>query len=106
MALLARRLARLGRGRLAGVLVLTLGAGRLHIRSAADVRPALWLVNRALAGLVAGGLLGFTLIQEDRLAILPWLQLVLLVLGVLASNREPVIRRQIFAAGSEAGGRA
>ena len=87
-----------GGGLLAAVLVMTLAAGWLHVRSADDARPTAWLVVRAVNGLAAGGLLAVTLIHEDRQAILPWLQLGLLGLAVIASNREPVVRRQLFAA--------
>ena len=86
-------------GILAAVLVVTLAAGWLHVRSAGDVAATAWLFSRGLAGLAAGGLLAVTLLLEDRLAILPWLQLGLLGLAVLASNRAPVVRRQLFAAG-------
>ncbi|MEZ5864969.1 MAG: hypothetical protein R3D25_13240 [Geminicoccaceae bacterium] len=38
-----------------------------------------------------------SLILEDRLAILPWVHYAALLLAVLASNREPVVRRHLFA---------
>ncbi|MEZ5906368.1 MAG: hypothetical protein R3C69_15160 [Geminicoccaceae bacterium] len=41
--------------------------------------------------------LAVTLILEDRLAILPWVHYAALLLAVLASNREPVVRRHLFA---------
>jgi hypothetical protein len=81
---------------LAGVLAVTLAAGWLHVRRASDGSATAWLVARAVAGLAVGGLAAITLIHEDRLAVLPWLQLGLLGVAVLASNHEPVVRRQLF----------
>jgi hypothetical protein len=91
---------------LAGVLATTLAAGWLHVRRASDGRAAAWLTARALAGLAVGGLGAVTLIHEDRLAVLPWLQLGLLGVAVLASNHEPVVRRQLFATSGARSGRA
>jgi hypothetical protein len=107
VAILGEALPLPGDAILAAALAATLAAGWQHVGPAGDVSPWRWLVARTLAGLLAGGLLAVTLIQEDRLAILPWLQLALLGLGVLASNRGPMLRRQIFAPGNaRAGGRA
>ena len=44
-----------------------------------------------------GLLVAVTLILEHRLAILPWVHYAALLLAVLASNREPVVRRHLFA---------
>ncbi len=82
---------------LAGSLALTLVAGWLHVAAADDVSPTGWLLARGLAGLATGALLALSLIHEERLAILPWLQLALLALAVVASNSERVVRRQLFA---------
>jgi hypothetical protein len=88
-----------GEAVLAAALVVTLAAGWRHVRSGLEVAPAAWLARRALAGLTAGGLAALTLLLEDRLTVLPWLELGCLALAVAASNREPVVRRQLFAAG-------
>lgn len=82
---------------LAAVAFMTLTAAWLYLRRTADVTVTLWLALRALAGLVAGALIATTLVLEQRLAVLPWLQLLFLALAVLASNSTPVVRRQLFA---------
>jgi|GEM_PF-2743354 len=88
-----------GTGVLAAMLVFVLVAGWLHVAGASDVAPGPWLAVRAAAGLASGGLLALTLLHEDRLAVVPWLQLGMVVLAVVVSNREPVVRRQLFGAG-------
>lgn len=86
-------------GLLAAGAGLALGAAFHHLRRAEAEAPWRWLALRLLAGLLGGTLLGLTLILEERLAVLPWLQLVALGLAVLAANRDPIVRRQLFARG-------
>jgi hypothetical protein len=86
-----------GQAVLATALLLTLVAGWLHLAGGEDVRPHGWLLAHVVAGIAAGGLLAVTLIHEDRLVIVPWLQLGLVGLAVLASSSEPLVRRQLFA---------
>ena len=83
---------------LSAAIVMTIAAGWLYLRGVEDLVVPLWLVLHGAAGIAAGGLIAWTLLLEDRAAVLPWLQLLLLVLAVLASNRAPVVRRQLFAA--------
>lgn len=82
----------------AAAIVVTVAAGWRYLRGAEDIAVLPWLALHAAAGVVAGGLIAWTLLLEDRAAVLPWLQLLLLVLAVLASNRAPMVRRQLFAA--------
>lgn len=90
-------------GLLAAVFTVTAAAGRLHLATALDIRAGRWLAFRMVAGITAGVLLAITLLIEERLAVLPWLQLALLGLAVLASNSEGIVRRQLFAETGPAG---
>jgi hypothetical protein len=87
---------------LSAAIVMTIAAAWLYLRGVEDLVVPLWLVLHAAAGITVGGLIAWTLLLEDRAAVLPWLQLLLLVLAVLASNRAPVVRRQLFAASPSA----
>ncbi|MEZ5858209.1 MAG: hypothetical protein R3D28_04270 [Geminicoccaceae bacterium] len=77
--------------------VAALAAGWLYLRTAAGWWLVGWLTLRGVVGAAVGLLVAVTLILEDRLAILPWVHYAALLLAVLASNREPVVRRHLFA---------
>jgi hypothetical protein len=80
-------------GYMTGILM-TLGAGWLYLSKSASGLPLRWLVWRAASAILAGTFLALTLILKDRLGVLPWLQLLLLALATVASNRAPLVRRQ------------
>ncbi len=82
---------------LTGCAVAALAAGWLYLRNTMGWWLVGWLALRGFVGAAVGLLVAVTLILEDRLAILPWLHYAALLLAVLASNREPVVRRHLFA---------